>query len=152
MPEIWFYHLQIHPLEHVLPGLIQKSLERGWRVAVQARSEERLDALDEWLWTFAEESFLAHGRSGDGDAELQPIFLATGTENPNGAAVRFFIEGAEVLPALEDASYERAITLFDGGDEDELAAARRQWKDLKALGFPLTYWQQAETGRWEKKA
>jgi DNA polymerase-3 subunit chi len=152
MPEIWFYHLQTQRLERVLPGLIQKSLDRGWRVIVQARSEERLDALDEWLWTFAEESFLAHGRIGDGDAELQPIFLATGTNNPNGAAVRFFIEAAEVLPALEGASYERVITLFNGADEDELAAARRQWKELKARGHALTYWQQAETGRWEKKA
>lgn len=152
MPEIWFYHLQIHPLERVLPGLIQKSLDRGWRVIVQARSEERLNALDELLWTFAEESFIAHGRSGDGDLELQPVFLATGTDNPNGAAVRFFIEAAEVLPAIDGASYERVINLFDGTDEDELAAARRQWKELKTLGHALTYWQQAENGRWEKKA
>jgi hypothetical protein len=49
MTEIWFYHLQRQPLESVLPNLLEKSLEKGWRVAVQARSEERLDALDSWL-------------------------------------------------------------------------------------------------------
>ncbi len=155
MTEIWFYHLQSRPLEAVLPSLIEKSLEKGWRVVVQARSEERLDSLDQWLWTYSEASFLAHGRARDGDAELQPVYLSTGLENPNGAAVRLFIEGAEIAPALAAPAaspYARAILLLDGDDEDALALARAQWKALKARAFPLTYWQQAETGRWEKKA
>ena len=102
MTEIWFYHLQRQPLERVLPNLIEKSLEKGWRVAVQARSEERLDALDSWLWTYSDESFLAHGRACDGDGELQPVYLTAGLENPNGAALRLFIEGAEMAPALAE--------------------------------------------------
>lgn len=154
MTEIWFYHLQRQSLENVLPNLIEKSLEKGWRVVVQATSEERLDALDLWLWTYADASFLAHGRARDGDGELQPVYLSTGVENPNGAAVRFFVEGAMVARAVAEpgAAYVRAIAVFDGANEDELAGARAQWKELKAQGFALTYWQQSETGRWEKKA
>src|SRR6516225_1397864 len=38
MTEIVFYQLQRQPLERVLPTLIEKSLERGWRVIVQAAS------------------------------------------------------------------------------------------------------------------
>src|SRR5262249_57130124 len=52
MTEIVFYQLQRQPLERVLPTLIEKSLERGWRVVVQAASEERVEALDAHLWTF----------------------------------------------------------------------------------------------------
>jgi DNA polymerase III subunit chi len=154
MTEIWFYHLQRQPLERVLPNLIEKSLEKGWRVAVQARSEERLDALDSWLWTYSDESFVAHGRACDGDGELQPVYLTTGLENPNGAALRLFVEGADMAPALAEAgaAYARAVALFDGNNEDELAAARTQWKELKDLGFALTYWQQGANGRWEKKS
>jgi len=152
--EIWFYHLQWQPLEKILPGLIEKSLERRWRVAIQARSEERLQSLDSWLWTFDEESFLAHGRAGDADPELQPVYLTTGTENPNGAAIRLFVEGAEISPALAGpgAGYARAVALFDGANGEELAVARAQWKELKEQGFALTYWQQGDDGRWEKEA
>ncbi len=96
MPEIWFYHLQHQPLEKALPSLLEKALERGWRVVVQAAADERLDALDDLLWTYAEASFLAHGRARDGDAEMQPVYLTTGPENPNGARLRLFIEGADV--------------------------------------------------------
>src|SRR5215470_777200 len=61
MTEIVFYQLQRQPLERVLPTLIEKSLERGWRVVVQAASEERVEALDAHLWTFRDDSFLPHG-------------------------------------------------------------------------------------------
>ena len=61
MTEILFYHLQRHPLERVLPALVEKSLERGWRVVVQAASEERVEALDAHLWNFRDDSFLPHG-------------------------------------------------------------------------------------------
>ncbi len=59
MTEILFYHLQRQPVEKVLPQLLEKSLERGWRVVVQASSEERIDALDAHLWTYRDDNFLA---------------------------------------------------------------------------------------------
>src|ERR671927_440434 len=61
MAEVLFYHLQQQPLEAVLPTLLQKTLERGWRAVVQVTTEERLSALDDHLWTFADESFLLDG-------------------------------------------------------------------------------------------
>lgn len=154
MTEIWFYHLQRQALKRVLPNLIEKSLEKGWRVAVQARSEEQLDALDSWLWTYSDESFLAHGRARDGDCELQPVYLTGGLENPNGAALRLFVEGAEMAPALAvaGAAYARVVALFDGNNEDELVLARAQWKEVSMRGFSATYWQQNESGRWERKS
>ena len=46
MTEILFYHLQNMKLDNVLPMLLEKSLERGWRIVVQTGSDERADALD----------------------------------------------------------------------------------------------------------
>ena len=37
MTEVLFYHLQNMTLESVLPPLLEKSLERGWRVTGLAR-------------------------------------------------------------------------------------------------------------------
>ena len=44
MTEVLFYHLQRQPLERAA-HLLEQSLERGWRVVVQASSDERVDAL-----------------------------------------------------------------------------------------------------------
>jgi DNA polymerase-3 subunit chi len=153
MTEIWFYHLQRRTLDDVLPGLLERALQRGWRAVVQGASEERIAALDEHLWTYSDESFLPHGSGREGEPRTQPIFLTTGPENPNGAAVRFLIEGAEVAPILERSeTYERLMVLFDGNDAEALAAARTQWSELKTRGQTLSYWQQTDDGRWEKRA
>jgi DNA polymerase-3 subunit chi len=149
MSEVLFYHLQNAPLERVLPELLERSLARGWRAVVKAGNAERLEALVNSLWIYRDESFLPHGTRDDGPAEAQPIFLTTEDENPNGAQVIFLVDGAEPGPAGE---YERCVLMFDGRDEAALAAAREHWKRFKAEGHEATYWQQDETGRWQKKA
>jgi len=146
---ILFYHLEHQPLERVLPSLVEKTLERGWRAVVQAGSEERVEALDTLLWTYREESFLPHGTRRDGNPAAQPVFLTTGEENPNGAQVRFLVDGAE---AGELAGYARVVYLFDGRDAAAVARAREQWKSARQSGGEVTYWQQSPEGRWQKKA
>jgi len=150
MTEILFYHLHRQPLERVLPTLLQKSIERGWRVVVQAASEERVAALDAHLWTFRDESFLPHGTARDAEAREQPILLTVDDDNPNGATVRFLLDGTGV-PA-DASAYQRIVLLFDGDDPDALAAARARWGEAKAAGFDVTYWQPDEDGRWQRKA
>ena len=150
MTEILFYHLQRRPLESALPQLLEKSLERGWRVIVQAATEERIEALDAHLWTYSDGSFLPHSTARQAEPSAQPILLTTSDHNPNGAAVRFLIEGAP-MPA-DAASYERIVLMFDGEDDEAVAAARAHWTDFKAKGFDVTYWHTDEQGRWVKQA
>ena len=150
MTELLFYHLYRQPIEKVLPGLLEKSLERGWRVVVQAATDERVDALDAHLWTYRDDGFLPHGTAKETEAAAQPVLLTTGGDNPNGANVRFLIDGAAVPE--DAASYQRIVLLFDGEDEDAVAAARARWSEAKAKGFEATYWQPDEQGRWAKKA
>ena len=148
MTEILFYHLQRHPLERVLPALVEKSLERGWRVVVQAASEERVEALDAHLWIFRDDSFLPHGTWREAEAAEQPVLLTVHDSNPNGAAVRFLVDGAPV--PVDAAGYERIVLLIDGNDPEAVAAARERWSDGRAKGFEVTYWQADEHGRWQR--
>ena len=150
MTEIYFYHLQSQPIERVLPTLLEKSLERGWRVVVQAASEERIEALDAHLWTFRDDSFLPHGTHKQPEANEQPILLTVNDDNPNRAQVRFLIDDA---PEPDDASpYQRIVLLFDGDDDEAVAAARTRWTQAKEKGLDATYWQPDAQGRWVKKA
>ena len=149
MTEVLFYHLQNMSLESVLPPLLEKSLERGWRVVVQSTSQERTEALDAHLWTYSDDSFLPHATSRVADAEDQPIILSVEDGNPNRANVRFLVDSA-ALPADAEA-YDRLVLVFNGDDGDALAAAREVWKDCKSRGFEVTYWQADERGRWQRR-
>jgi DNA polymerase III subunit chi len=148
LAEALFYHLVKLPLDKVLPGLVERALAMGWRCAIEA-SEERARALDDLLWTYSDDSFLPHGLEAD-DGPGQPVVLVSHSGNPNGAAVRFIVDGA-ALPA-DALGYRRLVVIFDGNDAEALAAARERWREAKGLGLETTYWQQNDVGRWEKRA
>jgi DNA polymerase-3 subunit chi len=150
MTDILFYQLKGQTLEQVLPPLLLKSLDRGWRVAVQASSDERVDALDAHLWTFRDDAFLPHGTWRDAAAAEQPVLLTANAENPSGALVRFLVEGA-AMPA-DISAYDRVVLLFDGDDPEALEAARQLWGKVKADGLAVTYWRADENGRWVRQA
>ncbi|MCG6121397.1 MAG: DNA polymerase III subunit chi [Microvirga sp.] len=150
MTEVLFYHLQGQPLETVLPTLIEKSLERGWKAVVQSGDPERLAALDDHLWTYDEQSFIPHGLADEPDSALHAVALAADDANPNGAAIRFLVAGAQTPP--DAATYTRIVVIFDGEDDVALTGAREQWRAVKAAGHEATYWRQDERGRWNKMA
>ena len=148
MTEVLFYHLERQPLERVLPQLIGKTLERGWRAVIQAGSEERVEALSAALWVTGEESFLPHGTVRDGNADLQPVWITERDDNPNTANVRFLVDGASTSDVT---SFERVVFLFDGRDAEAVETARAAWKDFLGAGHTVTYWREDAQGRWQKQ-
>ncbi|MEX0646066.1 MAG: DNA polymerase III subunit chi [Parvularculaceae bacterium] len=150
MTEILFYHLERASLESVLPGLLEKTLDRGWKAVVRAGSRARVEALDGLLWTYRDDSFLPHAAGGV-EATRQAVWLTDGDDVPNAADILFLVDGAKAEPAALG-GFVRCVTIFDGADTAAVAAARAFWKDAKAAGHDATYWKQSESGRWEKEA
>ena len=147
MAEIGFYHLHATGAEQALPRLLGRTLAAGQRAAVLCGSAERVAALDTALWLCADPDWLPHGTQVAGDADLQPIWLATDDAAPNGARFLFLMDGAA---SARLGAFERVFDLFDGRDETAVAAARRRWAAAKAAGHSLSYWQQGARG-WERK-
>ena len=146
--EVGFYHLTRTRLDEALPQLLEKAVERGLRAVLVARDADHLRQLDELLWTYRDDAFLAHGTAATGYPERQPIWLARGIENPNGAAVLVLVDGL-MPPATAD--FPRVVDLFDGGDEAAVAAARDRWWAWRERGTAtLVYWQQRAEGGWTK--
>ncbi len=149
MTDIAFYHLQRSPLERVLPKLLERTLEADKRALVVVGSEDRAEALAQHLWTYEQGSWLPHGTRKDGAPVDQPVWLTSEDENANQAQFLFLADGA--TSAYVD-GFERCFEVFDGNDDEAVAEARQRWAAYKEAGHNLTYWQQAENGRWEQKA
>ena len=148
MSEIAFYHLTRSSLAQALPALLGRTLAAKERAVVVCRDAAGVAALDQALWDCAEPNWLPHGTEADGDAELQPIWLATDDAAPNGARFLFLVDGAG--SGRLDA-FARVFDLFDGNDESAVQAARARWSAAKAAGHTLSYWQQGPRG-WAKQA
>ena len=132
MPDVLFYHLENQPLERVIPILLEKTLERGWRAVVEVGSPERAGVLDAALWTYRDDSFLAHGLAGGEDDAAQPVLITTGPEAPGTATaadVRFFTDQRRT--AIGRGLHAHRSHLFSGHDPDAVTEARAAWRALR---------------------
>jgi DNA polymerase-3 subunit chi len=149
--ETLFYHLERRSLEEVLPGLVEKSRQRGWKALIRADAADRADAIDTLLWTYDDQSFLAHAQQGDGEAARQPVLITVEEGNANAAQIMFFVGGAQPGDWASLNALARIVMLFDGRDEVALASARAAWKEAKAAGHDVTYWKETPSGKFEKQ-
>jgi DNA polymerase-3 subunit chi len=151
LTETLFYHLERRSLDEVLPGLIERTLERGWRAVIRTDTSERADAIDTLLWTYDDQSFLAHAQSGEGEAKRQPVLITVEDGNPNGANVLFLVGGAAPPQWDRLGDLTRVVLMFDGRDTTALATARAAWTDARAAGHDVTYWKESPSGKFEKQ-
>lgn len=147
MTEVGFYHLTRTGPDQALPPLLGRTLAAGERAVVRVGNDARVAALDEALWASQDPDWLPHGTARTGHAELQPIWLTTAEENPNGARFLFLLDGLGCLDLL---AWARVFDLFDGADPAAVAAARVRWTAAKDAGVTLAYWQQTDRG-WAKR-
>jgi DNA polymerase-3 subunit chi len=153
-PEILFYCLERRSIEDILPGLLERTIERGWRAVVRVDSNERLNGLDAYLWSYSEQSFLAHGTGQIGHASRQPIYLTTENENPNGANV-LFLAGGEIPSQWDNvkfAEFNRVVVIFDGQNAETASAAQASWQNAQQSGHNAAFWRQNASGKWEQHA
>ncbi len=143
--EVWFYHLERQGLDEVLPTLLERTLQKGWRALVRTASPDRVEHLDGWLWSYRDDSYLPHA-AGPAAGPADPVVLTDQAGNPNQAEALFLVDGAE---APDLAGFQRCSVLFDGRDEAALQQARGQWRRFRDAGVAAAYWRQAEKG-WEK--
>ncbi|MEK7661108.1 MAG: DNA polymerase III subunit chi [Pseudomonadota bacterium] len=147
--QYWFYHLENASIEATLAPLLEKCQSAGWRALVRSPNRERLAFLDDYLWSYRQNSWLPHARTGEGvDEARQPILLTQGMVNHNHAQALFLLDAAELG---DTTGVERAFLVFDGNDEAMLKAARAEWKRGQGLDYEMAYWQQSDKGKWEKK-
>jgi DNA polymerase-3 subunit chi len=153
MSEVLFYHLERRTLDDVLPGLVEKTLDRGWRALIRTESADRAQAIDNLLWTYSEESFLPHAQAGDGDPKRQPVLVTVEEGNANDANVLFLVGGA-APPAWssdEASALARIVLMFDGRDTEAVSGARAAWRAAKEASHEVTYWKESPSGKWEKQ-
>ncbi len=151
MTEIRFYHLQRQHQNDVMPSILSKALERGFRVVVKMPNEMELKKINDYLWTFRPDSFLAHGSAKEGNPERQPVWLTCEDDIPNKANLLIIAQGTAPPPTLPE-GIELCCEMIDGNSPESVKNAREHWKSYKSSGYEVTYWQQDERGAWNKKA
>jgi len=145
--DYWFYHLEASTVQGVLPGLLEKTVQKGWRALIKMPPEQ-VQEMDDYLWTYKDDSFLPHGRDDEPQTEQQPITLTGVANDAEGYQAVFLLGGAEIENMD---SVKRCMVMINGRSQDDIQRERKRWKALKETDADLSYYQQNDRGAWEKK-
>lgn len=111
--------------------LAARHWSQGQRVLILAADQAQAELLDRALWSFEQNSFLPHARSGGPDQAEEPILIATDLANPNQAEV---LISAAPLRDMPCAAFGHLIQLLPLEDEAGLQVCRDCYKDLHQAG------------------
>lgn len=135
--QVDFYQLSRDPVDQVLPAIAARVLALGERLLVVGQDGPQLDRISAGLWAGPPESFLAHGRAGEGRDSIQPVLLASNCVAANGARHIALVDGLWREEAL---AFERAFYFFDASTIED---ARDNWRALaKREGVSPRFWRQ----------
>lgn len=148
MTEVRFYHMEQSTLDQALPLITGKAVQSGKKILIKTTDKKDVKRLSDVLWSYRPDSFLAHGIDSEDFAPMQPVLVTSKDDNVNEAGILILTNGC-VYPDLD--GFDLCCEMLDGRVESQITAARARWKDYKAKGYDLTYWQQDDKGAWHKK-
>lgn len=106
---------------------------------------ERMEEINDLLWTFDDTSFIPHGSQSDLNAEKQKVYLTCNEENPNNSKIIFSVDGI-IIKKPDD--WTRCVYIFNEQNllvTDELESYKREIKDLEYI---QKYFEQDQNGKW----
>ena len=145
MTEIFFYKLKNTSIDLFLISLIEKSISKNWNSLVLLDNTERMEEINDLLWTFNDTSFIPHGSQSDLSPDKQNVYLTCNEENLNNSNIIFSIDGIIVN---EPDNWNRCIYIFNEQNlkvTDELESYKRKVKDF---GYTLKSFEQDNNGKW----
>ncbi len=111
--------------------LARKAHDSGQPTLVLARDRQQAEALDDLLWSFDDDAYVAHQIAGDEEDELTPVLIATPDMDVPLRPLLINLRDGAV-----DGGFERVLEVVPA-DESARGPLRERWKAYKTRGFEL---------------
>ena len=148
MGQIDFYQIGQAGLEPVLLMLLKKTLAAKKKALILCPMPAAR-ALDDALWSYDADSWIAHGLGDADGAEHCHVWITTDmAANWIKAEFLFLLHGS--VPTTWD-GIARSFYLFGGCSDAQLQQARDKWREWQGLAeSKLGYFSQNAQGGWDK--
>ena len=111
--------------------LAKKAFTAEQPLLILARSQEQAEAIDELLWEFDEDAFIAHQIAGDDDDAFCAVLISTPDYAPEDRAL--------VLNLRDDCvpgQWDRVLEVV-AADTSERDGSRTRWREYQQRGIEL---------------
>ncbi len=145
MSEIFFYKLKNTSSEIFLTSLIEKSIDNDWNSVVLFDNIERMEEINDFLWSYKDTSFLPHGSQNDKNPELHRVYLTCEEENPNNSHVILSIDG---LLIKNINLWQRCIYIFNEQNLRIIDQFNIYKRNIDKSQHILKSFEQDANGKW----
>lgn len=145
MKEINFYCIE-EDANVFLYSFLSKLIEKDKRVMIYSESPEKMERLDDMLWSIKKVGFLPHLLYNEKGAEDTPVIISNAKHNKNNAnflLISTFVEDNKFLDIFEKTFYIFSPTSLHLVDE-----ARKNWEEYKKMGFSTKLFRKSQGGKW----
>ena len=136
MPQTVSFYTHISDIPSFICRLLRTVYDKHTDIAVRCATPEECQWLDQQLWAFDDNSFLAHDVWADNPNSTAPIVLFSPNDDTTPRHITTVLNLSE-QPCLE-AHLTRVVEIV-GNDETALANARQRFRLYKDAGFVIDH-------------
>ena len=150
MTQIVFYRTAPLQLEKTLISLLEKSYERNHSSLILFENKENCSRINELLWTYREDSFLAHTFEDDliCNGINIPIHLSTKFNDKYKANLLFLVDG--FIPS-EIKLFERVIIIIDANDNILMQKYKNYYLEINKNFEDIVFYKYNDNGKWTEE-
>ena len=130
MKEINFYCIE-EDINGFLYNFLSKLVEKNKRVFIYSENMEKMEKLDNMLWTLKKVDFLPHLLYNDSGSEKTPIIISNQKDNKNQSnfiLISSFLDDVDFLD-----SFEKTFYIFSPINQSIIENVKNNWNKYKKI-------------------
>lgn len=149
MTSINFYCIEEDINQFLHTFLINVVVENKKKVIIYSEHQEKIDKLDDTLWTMKKTSFLPHLKIDEKGFEETPLLISNKLENPINAdflLISNFLDSKEFLN-----NFDKIFYIFSPINPQIIKSVKENWEKYKNMGFELNFIKKDSSNKWKSE-
>jgi DNA polymerase-3 subunit chi len=146
LEKAFFYNSARRETVKDIVKLTEKLYKKNNFILLYCADQETVDALDEYLWSYSEDSFIPHSKKNNEKKSLYPILVTDEILNDHEHNILLALNGV-LIKETDWPKFNKVYYFFDDQNHEERENARSMWKSFSSLEIDCRYWVNKEN-KW----
>ena len=146
LEKAFFYNSSQRDIVSDIARLTENIFKRSNEIVVFCIDQETAEVVDDFLWSYKDDSFIPHSMTKSGEASLNPILVTTDLDKGYEHNVLLALNGL-LIKERDWQRFSKIYYFFDDQDIKEKENARSMWKSFSSLDIDCKYWIN-EKNKW----
>ena len=146
LEKAFFYNATRREILNDIAILTEKLYKKNNHILLYCADQETVDTLDEYLWSYREDSFIPHSKKNNEKKLFYPILITNEILNEHEHNILLVLNGV-LIKETDWTKFNKVYYFFDEQNLEEKENARSMWKSFSSLEIDCRYWVNKEN-KW----